>query len=1307
MISALNKIPSKSVFVVGDRDEMTAESNSLDVQASCSDLEESLEGILYVRKGRSSGMASWSWNRRYVVFRFEDGGSILAYNAREPTLLDHAAQLQSACSNFHRQHPQMDDSPSSDQLVLDITSDLPWLVKDVENDQHTFVIEIATDQDNLDADHEEGIEVRPELGRLLSSHMRTNLDDYESDDGSHYSQSIDYRNGEGSVDEKTTFSNKQDNLIEELNVARKRGKPLRLYFWCSEGTKEKNVWLKTFARFGRLSGEIRRRKSILGSFAANMLLGSSRIRSITNDIHQPKIQKPTVSFSRDTIYPAPLERIPEKSTHVGRVSNKDKEFKILPSYAYPHCSLTKAEMREEMLLPSEHFHDLRIPGCKDKEIGTLHVEVLQCIGLPRLDRGSDTDAVVYFVCGSYAFSSDIINNRLNPMWLRKTRRACIFPLFHGYARLYVGVFDDERSVKDDFAGRVVIDVARLRPRSTYDVTLPLRLSTHVYSRRRRGAIRLRFTLNWHSERDALLSYIPKTFKIPLPQHSKPNFNTTVMCCDQKAFRNIAITVHGAHLPRRFTFNQMRAAIREINFTRKYIFTVLRQTIRETMQWKKPIISCFVFVAWMHCVVANAFSLVPFYLVLFFLLFLMRNYAKYCTDAPSQRGFIPPSWEELFFAFARGVEVDSHHIEPLELGIHRPTLARRKSPESHLGVEFSVPQFRTVTHKHRGMKLLNALGFLPDPNKNPNDDHIEFPFADGKDYPKFTVKECLVTHGKQNSVTVVGSSDLYDCGSTAGSGDGELNRGVRFPLDMDLQRLMRKDSSGTKDYDDEENNFNASRAVISKGEISQCIYVVCMCFYRLIRFHYFLGRKAASKMTKTATALSSKTGLDYVVRPIQSGISSGVGHVSSSVGHMSSVAGHMTHQVMAMPSGIRRRSGLAQNIALTPPSGIHRDSFDDSDDDADFASSDESTGYGIPQHRRQASQNSQESVYSKQEDDLTNVQSTNSLTSQNDKIDPNLAYPEQDIDVQGPSSGKKIPDDLAEIKDKMHELTWHLFDDYAYVVKNPNAVFFGEAQKPEKRRKTNVNKQLDKYLHIGQYSHPNPFVARVGTYVEPIIGSSYSLLCLFRAGFNVVTWRDPMLTFWLSFGCVILAVALWFFPWRLFLFFVGIWLVGPQNWAFRILREQGYVTVDAKQHNKSKDEIVVNYDEVPSSQPIFTADCRKQGNDPQTPNLSSIDPKEIHHIVVPYGPLMYQRCNDWPPEPEYAQVVSTVNESNARKEIRAQYQIRRHKSLTTMDLDNGSMFGRLRRRMRRNGVVGNVSAGLPPLDPIRNRAASRD
>lgn len=35
--------------------------------------------------------------------------------------------------------------------------------------------------------------------------------------------------------------------------------------------------------------------------------------------------------------------------------------------------------------------------------------------------------------------------------------------------------------------------------------------------------------------------------------------------------------------------------------------------------------------------------------------------------------------------------------------------------------------------------------------------------------------------------------------------------------------------------------------------------------------------------------------------------------------------------------------------------------------------------------------------------------------------------------------------------------------------------------------------------------------------------------------------------------------------------------------------------------------------------------------------SEVNPKEVHHVVVPYSQLMYQRMYDWPPEPKYARV----------------------------------------------------------------------
>ena len=492
------------------------------------------------------------------------------------------------------------------------------------------------------------------------------------------------------------------------------------------------------------------------------------------------------------------------------------------------------------------------------------------------------------------------------------------------------------------------------------------------------------------------------------------------------------------------------------------------------------------------------------------------------------------------------------------------------------------------------------------------------------------------------------------------------------------------------------------------------------------------------MTRTATALSSKTGLDYVVKPIHYGISSGVSHVSSGVGHVSSVAGSMTSHVIGMPSEMLRRASHADmhrtGYGIDSHSAAENDGGGRVESTArqrrrgsneirpDF----HSVGGRVEVAARQRSRSSNElhsDFYSSypeylphhdsetsafglpdgsmpSEFDASVEDDTGIFDLANEEIDPVLAFPEQNIDIQGPSTGKKLTDDLAEIKDKMHELTWHLFDDQTYVIKNPESLFFGESTKPTKRQTSDPSKKLDKYLHMGQYSHSNPFVARVGMYVEPIIGSSYSILCLFRAGFNVVTWRDPMLTFWLSFFCGVLSIILFFFPWRIFLFLVGVLLVGPQNWLVRILREKGRLppapayTSKRNDDKTGKDE---SYTDIPTDKPVFTTECRKMGNGPRKPVDPSVDPREIHHVVVPYSALCHQRCNDWPPEPQYAQVKRKTGFDDARQSLAGTIQLRRQLSGSELSGagsgGNRNRLGRLRRRLQRD-------KSLPPIGPSR-------
>ena len=340
-------------------------------------------------------------------------------------------------------------------------------------------------------------------------------------------------------------------------------------------------------------------------------------------------------------------------------------FLVRPDYAYPNTRMNRDELRAEMNKPSTHFHDLRVPNAQTKEIGLLKLEILQCFGLPRLDAVGENDTFCLAVVGSYAFKTDIMPPVANPMWLSKMRRACIFPLFHAYARLYLGVFDDDGDAeRDDFAGRVVLDIARIRPGCTYDVTLPLRQSSHVYMRRLRGSVRFRFHVSWYNERAAMLSYIPRG----IPKF-EPHERVTVNCCDKKSFQNVALTVHGTHPPGRFSMKLVKALVREINFTRVHILRYLRKReLQNLVGWKNPIISGFLFGSWMHSVYANTVRYVPGNLITFLLLYLWKNYANYAINGSLHRGFLPPSWEEMFMALLYGTE-GRQCIQPLEMTLN--------------------------------------------------------------------------------------------------------------------------------------------------------------------------------------------------------------------------------------------------------------------------------------------------------------------------------------------------------------------------------------------------------------------------------------------------------------------------------------------------------------------------------------------------------------------------------------------------------------------------------------------------------------
>lgn len=352
-----------------------------------------------------------------------------------------------------------------------------------------------------------------------------------------------------------------------------------------------------------------------GGGGGNSQRGTSKSRSYRPeeiDVAPPPALSPSTSaspYSKSLASVHDIERLAQK-----RGANPvDERFKVMPDTAYPNTYMNRDELRQEMNAKSVYFHDVRPHHKRNNstaEVGQLRVEILQCFGLPATRLVREVSAYCVAVCGNQAFQTDVMPPVANPMWLSKMRRASLFSLQHLYAKLYIGVFDNHYAVMTsetgqyDFVGRIAVDVSRLRPNCSYDITLPLRQSTHVFTREQHGAIRVRLHMVLHAERTALLTYLPNSLTNPTRLGSgggggtTPNESMQIPCLDEQSFRNVAYTVHGVHMPGKFSMTLLKSTVREIQFTRIHLLRYIRnRELWNLMYWKYPLISGFLFLAW--------------------------------------------------------------------------------------------------------------------------------------------------------------------------------------------------------------------------------------------------------------------------------------------------------------------------------------------------------------------------------------------------------------------------------------------------------------------------------------------------------------------------------------------------------------------------------------------------------------------------------------------------------------------------------------------------------------------------------------
>jgi len=480
-----------------------------------------------------------------------------------------------------------------------------------------------------------------------------------------------------------------------------------------------------------------------------------------------------------------------------RISSIDElEYRVFPLHAYPYTWMTKKEIAVELPRTSKNFVDLR--QNKADEIGSLHVEVLQCTGLPKMDKYSLTDAFCYIVCGSSVFVTDIIPDNLNPAWLPLTRRACIFPLKNAYSQVYVGVFDDDGDKSDDdFIGRVVIDTPQLKSGFSYDITLPLRHTSKTYYRRQLGSIRLRLEMHWRAgERAALLSYIPKSLSVVTRRITNQPLEptTTIVCPDAKSFRSVGFTVYGEDVPGKYSAHIKNATSREVTMINRLMYYQAKKTVGDIATWKNPLLTMYIFWAWMYMVVYNAIDNLPSFILSLFFIALLRNYVKYNVNSAVGSLYGHRTIGGMLGVLLFNRDDSDVQISEIQRMTNRPLLER-----------FLLKTF----------ELLNSSAKQKETWRTEH--HSEFPFSSGSVYPKISPNEAAKSHlwdaGHCVSVSsdsvrnAVGTStlldwDQHDNGSSdedewscdEGTG-GDIRKSITKTIGLDLKKSITNAKNG--------------------------------------------------------------------------------------------------------------------------------------------------------------------------------------------------------------------------------------------------------------------------------------------------------------------------------------------------------------------------------------------------------------------------------------------------------------------------------------------------------------------------------
>lgn len=179
---------------------------------------------------------------------------------------------------------------------------------------------------------------------------------------------------------------------------------------------------------------------------------------------------------------------------------------------------------------------------------------------------------------------------------------------------------------------------------------------------------------------------------------------------------------------------------------------------------------------------------------------------------------------------------------------------------------------------------------------------------------------------------------------------------------------------------------------------------------------------------------------------------------------------------------------------------------------------------------------------------------------------------------------------------------------------------------------------------------NPLAALTQTFLEPVMKAIEVYLYTIRSGFNVFTWKDPILSFWVLVFMILMCVVLIVFPWRLFFFLIGFIGFGPQNILLRYLSEK------RSNKNPSTKGTMITNSSVEEKNEVKAQKGNVEEENEASRNASSLfsgpsSPKEgrrsdhgkLYEVIVPCNRLDTERFYHNPyPLPQVDTIAATIN-----------------------------------------------------------------